>query len=315
MVDFSSGVAMVNIDGAKVKAFREEKGLTQLYLATSVEVTTDTISRWENKRYPKIKKENAIRLAEALEVSLEEIIDIEKEEEENNTAKASSDTPPTEAGNDRAVGLPKKNILNVLLLILAVGLFAFLGRWFYLPSKKIEMSAVRIVPAHIISGNTFPVVLKINAGEPGTTFIIKEIVPAKCSLVQNGASGFVFDKKAGEIKLLTKAKSSSLTVGYTLKAGVDLKDEDVVNFSGNITLRKGKGGGNPTGGKDKTVVSTYHWADTDRNNIIDDEEILAVYEDYNEIEGLKIDMDLIEEIWFGSGYNWDSQKGGFTINY
>ncbi|MBW2329248.1 MAG: helix-turn-helix transcriptional regulator [Deltaproteobacteria bacterium] len=46
---------MIRIDGAKVRQLREDRGLTQLYMATAVEVTTDTISRWENRRYPTIR--------------------------------------------------------------------------------------------------------------------------------------------------------------------------------------------------------------------------------------------------------------------
>ena len=46
------------------KEIREKKGLTQLYIATAVGVTTDTISRWENRRYPSIKTENGEKLAE-----------------------------------------------------------------------------------------------------------------------------------------------------------------------------------------------------------------------------------------------------------
>ncbi len=66
---------MVKIDGAKVKLLREKQGLTQLYIATAVQVTTDTISRWENKRYPSIKKENGLNLAEALGVDLEYLLE------------------------------------------------------------------------------------------------------------------------------------------------------------------------------------------------------------------------------------------------
>ena len=69
-VMYPGGPVMVKIDGSKVRQIREQKGLTQLYIATAVDVTTDTVSRWENKRYPSIKKENGLRLAEALEVPL-----------------------------------------------------------------------------------------------------------------------------------------------------------------------------------------------------------------------------------------------------
>ena len=68
-------MSSVNIDGSKIKTLREQQGLTQLYLATVVEVTTDTISRWENRHYQSIKRENAEKLAEALEVSLEELLE------------------------------------------------------------------------------------------------------------------------------------------------------------------------------------------------------------------------------------------------
>ena len=64
------GMVMVKIDGSKVKRLREQKGLTQLYVATAVQVTTDTISRWENKRYPSVKKENCLKLAETSELPL-----------------------------------------------------------------------------------------------------------------------------------------------------------------------------------------------------------------------------------------------------
>src|SRR5210317_924311 len=77
---FPGPYQMVKIDGSKVRSLRESKGLTQLYIATVVEVTTDTISRWENKRYPSIKEENALKLAEALEVTLDEILDEAPEE-------------------------------------------------------------------------------------------------------------------------------------------------------------------------------------------------------------------------------------------
>ena len=74
---FSGIVPMVGIDGTKIRKLREEKGLTQLYLSTVVGVTTDTISRWENKRYPTIKLENAEKLAHALQVKLDDILEDE----------------------------------------------------------------------------------------------------------------------------------------------------------------------------------------------------------------------------------------------
>ncbi|MGW8161763.1 MAG: helix-turn-helix domain-containing protein, partial [Desulfobulbales bacterium] len=90
---------MVKIDGSRVRRLRESKGLTQLYIATVVGVTTDTISRWENRRYPAIKEENALKLAEALEVSLEEFLDTE---DEAVAQTEEPDTPVSGASRTRA---------------------------------------------------------------------------------------------------------------------------------------------------------------------------------------------------------------------
>ena len=97
---YPGGPVMIKIDGTKIRRIREQKGLTQLYVATAVEVTTDTVSRWENKRYPSIKKENGVKLAQALEVTLDEILDSvpevkatdrnSQQPEQNNSADAKS---------------------------------------------------------------------------------------------------------------------------------------------------------------------------------------------------------------------------------
>ncbi|HSH14379.1 MAG TPA: helix-turn-helix transcriptional regulator, partial [Desulfurivibrionaceae bacterium] len=92
----AGGPPMVRIDGAKARRIRENKGLTQLYVATVVQVTTDTISRWENRRYPTIKKENAEKLAEALGVELPALLD-ELETVEGEAGVSAPEAAPLEA--------------------------------------------------------------------------------------------------------------------------------------------------------------------------------------------------------------------------
>ncbi len=91
----TGGMPMVKIDGAKVRRLREEQGLTQLFLATSVEVTTDTISRWENKRYPAIKKENGLKLAETLGVELNDILESDDKQEDVEQVVVPPPPPPS----------------------------------------------------------------------------------------------------------------------------------------------------------------------------------------------------------------------------
>ncbi len=71
---YEDRVSTVCIDATEVKRIREDAQLTQLYVSKVVGVTTDTISRWENNRYPTIRRENALKLAEALEVQLDDIL-------------------------------------------------------------------------------------------------------------------------------------------------------------------------------------------------------------------------------------------------
>src|SRR5512139_1399937 len=66
--------ASLSLNGVVLKRLREEKRLTQLYVSKVVGVTTDTISRWENNRYPTMRRDNALKLAEALEVPLAELL-------------------------------------------------------------------------------------------------------------------------------------------------------------------------------------------------------------------------------------------------
>lgn len=63
--------------GEKLKACREEKGMTQQTLADKLYVTRQAVSRWEcGARYPDLI--TAKRIAEELEVSLDELVSGEK---------------------------------------------------------------------------------------------------------------------------------------------------------------------------------------------------------------------------------------------
>ena len=64
----------VKLDGDTVRRIREEKSLTQLYVAEVAGVSVDTVSRWENNRTQAVRRENAQGLARALEVELEAIL-------------------------------------------------------------------------------------------------------------------------------------------------------------------------------------------------------------------------------------------------
>ena len=60
------------------------------------------------------------------------------------------------------------------------------------------------------------------------------------------------------------------------------------------------------------AIASFHWADSNQDYSIDDEEILAVYDTYSDIEALPFDRELIDSIWASSGYTWDPDKEHFV---
>ena len=128
---YQGGPVMIRIDGSKIRQIREQKGLTQLYVATAVDVTTDTVSRWENKRYPSIKKENGQKLAEALEVELEAILETDENHQttrlETGQEKASFQQETTLLSEQSNNG---KNVFSspgkILLFFLGITLVFFI---------------------------------------------------------------------------------------------------------------------------------------------------------------------------------------------
>jgi transcriptional regulator with XRE-family HTH domain len=296
---------MIQIDGQKIKLLREQQGLTQLYLATAVDVTTDTISRWENKRYPSIKKENGLRLAEALNVELEEILDTTKQQVE----------PPQEeniSSVSNAHGKTKTKAKTWPIVILSATLFAVILAFIIFYFKSIpspNYGAHRTAPHHFISGQPFPVVIELTGrSEKENAFILKEKIPENAKILQVAPepSGKGTDQLF--LKWIAKIKVPA-TFSYVLN--INITGENKVNLTGTIAT---------AGGKEQTVAGVteiqaglHHWADTNTDNIISDSEILAVYDKYSAIQGFENEIDLVEEIWMGDGYRWNTQSKHYDI--
>ncbi len=299
-------MAMVNIDGGKAKLLREQKGLTQLYVATAVQVTTDTISRWENKRYPTIKKENALRLAEALEVELEAILEDTNEEIE----------PPTpEAKHEQGDSYPPKGLKKIwplLLLSLTIGALIIAVSWFfYSQPKPIQIKATRILPAHVIADQPFPVTIEVaGVDDQQVTVILKEHFPESVNIHKSDPQLQQTGIKNNTLKWLQKTQGKAL---FTYIATISKTTSNQNIFEGSVAA--GTNADNPvqTEGNNSIIISNHHWADADKDSIINDKEILTVYDQYGDLEKLGIDVDLIEEIWLGSGYRWDPESRSFHI--
>lgn len=297
--DFIPGaMTMVNIDGAKVKLLRESQGLTQLYLATAVQVTTDTISRWENKRYPSIKKENGLNLAKALGVELEDLLE---------TAAVTSSPQTVDI---KASSLKRNWPLLILSATIAV-IIGAVGLFFIHVPSPVTLSAERILPAHYIPGQPFPVLIKVTGAPAGpTALILKEGFPHDGKIIKTVPAVNASGLRNGEIKWLKKIEQKAL-FSYVLR--IEGQETGNLQFNGNIAINRSSAKTMSISGETIMSSGKHHWADINGDNIISDSEILTVYDQYSEIDGLGLDIDLIEEIWLGSGYKWDQKTSSFEI--
>jgi len=301
---------MVRIDGARVKELRERQGLTQLYMATAVGVTTETISRWENRRYPSIMRENAAKLAEALEVELPEIIEKDYAAETDVTPEQPAPLPPTKPTLSPRL---KRHLSVILLVALMLVVLQAVRYYSQLSSPKITVSANRILPPHVPPGQPFPVVITVESSEPVSfSLLLKENLPPGCDPLTAKPKFTSADKKGGQLKWVTRLEGARKVFAYMVKAPSAPLNSELV-FIGRILAGTTAGTSPDIRGDNRVRIANFHWADRNRDNRIDDEEILMVYDLFSDLEGFDINRDLIDEIWAAGGYVWDSETGRYVV--
>jgi transcriptional regulator with XRE-family HTH domain len=300
MTIINSGVAMVRISGEKLRFLREQQELTQLYVATAVEVTTETISRWERAGTPNIKKENGQKLAMALQVELDDLLaDVVPVPDEKQKER-----PPVKQN------LKKSKV--PLFLVLSIGV-ASAFFFFFRPhpsEQNANLYSLRTMPSHAVPGQIFPV--RIQIGKPGdesASYLVKESVPEGCEVVA------VFPKATVQngqlLKWINREGGSSY---FTYAARIMGGEQRKVRFSGTLKVGQSTTGEIPIQGNDSIQLLTYHWADRDKDNSISDEEMLAVYDDFPGMENLPVDIELVEDMWMGTKYIWNPDKNKFVIS-
>ena len=84
-------------------------------------------------------------------------------------------------------------------------------------------------------------------------------------------------------------------------------------FSGTVTLRNAGSLTATITGANEIAIANFHWADTNRDNRISDEEILAAYDRYGALDQLNYKWGELDDIWSGSGYRWDAAAGKYVI--
>lgn len=313
---------MVKIDGSKVRTIREAKGLTQLYVATAVEVTTDTVSRWENRKYPAIKKENALKLAQALEVELEDILDVvdvaptEDVSEptisaQPHASRGPAQVPPLQTPGKRSLVRPALALSGAALIILAALTLFLIHRQGDQEPEPTAMALQRIVAPHFIAGQPLPIFLVAeNQAERAISLIIREKLPPGCRLLAASPPLSGKDSDDNTLKWLTKISGNGL---ITFSVVTEPNFQGSLSFSGILKEANSAQTAIAIGGDTTSVSGLHHWADTDGDNRISDEEILAVYDLVSGDGQAMVDLDLLEEIWLGDGYTWQPELQKIAI--
>lgn len=288
----------VCLDGAAIRRIREEKKLTQLYVAKVVGVTTDTISRWENNRYPSMKRENALRLAEALEISVEEIL-------QGRTGECSIPEPTAP---------PRRRIYRFvpffLILLVLAGIYFLLHRQ---QTPQDTLVAERILPAFAAPGNVIPVQVRLEAGAEMKGFILREHFPRGWKLIEASPPASSLDNEEGTARWIVKPGEDRRMISYLLRIDVEAVVGKEGVFSGEVIANpNGSNAPSPVAGVSRVRIAPFQWADLNGDNVIDDAEMLQASDTVDRMRGVHLDWNQLEEIWDAGGYRLDEKRERFV---
>lgn len=290
----------VCLDSAAVRRIREAKKLTQLYVAKVVGVTTDTISRWENNRYPSIKRENALKLAEALEVGVEELLQQSAEEGTGGPAEEEEATP---------VVIKFLPLLGVLVVLVAVAVY--LSYHHQEPPGPV-MVAQRVLPGFAAPGGIIPVRVRLDTAAETKGFILREHFPHGWKLIEANPPPSSLNNEDGTARWIVKPGETRPAIVYLVRVAGTAKMESIASFSGEIVANP-NGNNAPTTitGMTEITIGPYLWADQNGDGRVDDSEMLSASDTFDEMKGVHLDWNQLEDIWDAEGYRWDPKKKVF----
>ena len=294
---YHENVSTVCLDALEVKRIRERMQLTQLYVSKVVGVTTDTISRWENNRYPTIRRANALKLAEALEVPLDDIL-LKPAEEIEDSLQAEKKIP--------------KVIWGLFAVMIAITVGVTFSLFSKTPPPVAVVTAERVLPAYAGPGSSIPVQIRLTHRAKGGGVIIREYFPKGWKIIQAYPPTSSLDNIHGVARWIIKAGDERDRVVYLVQADAAAKTGVEENFQGEIVAsRDGNQSAVPIQGDTVAKVAPVHWVDTNGDGRIDDVEMLEGSFTIEDMEGVHIDWNALEDLWDAGSYTWDHRKGRF----
>ncbi|PKN11360.1 MAG: hypothetical protein CVU69_12760 [Deltaproteobacteria bacterium HGW-Deltaproteobacteria-4] len=306
----------VCLDGVAVRRIREEQRLTQLYVAKVVGVTTDTISRWENNRYPTVRRENLFKLAEALEspahlLVKDDVCALESIEEGDNLASVVSAVPERTIPSLHALLFP-----GIVALLLVAGLLFYL--WLRPPTSNLhddspDIAISRTLPRYAAPGMVIPVRLHLNVDDATKRYIIREHFPPGWEVIETSPPASSIDNQDGIARWIVKQGEKSSLIVYLVRVDARSPMGMIARFRGEIiTNIDEKNQAIASVGETEMTVGPYNWSDLDGDNTIDDAEMLEASLAFEELEGVHLEWQELESIWDAGHYRFDPVKRRFV---
>ncbi len=290
----------VCLDSSAVRRIREDKKLTQLYVSKVVGVTTDTISRWENNRYPTVKRENALRLADALEVDVEAIV----QDGEAEGAPAAE----TSSGFRRRY---RWLLAVAVLAALSVSVFFWRDRLQEVP--QVGLAADRWLPQFAAPGSVLPVRIHLEPDAGLKGFILREHFPVGWQLIEANPPPSSLDNEQGTARWIVKPGEDRRIIAYLVKVDEQAAVGKTVSLVGEVVVGP-EGRSKPVSvrGSAQMAVAPYHWADLNGDQRIDDGEMLLASDTFEAMKGVHLDWNQLEKIWDSGSYQWDAPADRFV---
>ncbi len=289
----------LKIDGEVIRRLREEQGLTQLYVAKVVGVTSDTISRWENNRYPSIKTANARRLAAALEVEVEAIVQQSADEDI---------AQPPEPVQQKHLSKIKVVLFGIAIIVVTMALMLV---WRLLSAPSPDVRAERLLPSYAAPGTEVPVKLTFTGS--AARIVVREQIPTGWELVAALPEPDSFDPASGLMRWILEVGQDPVSIHYLTMVAEQAPLHSLQKFSGELVLRSEipEHGRTAMVGANELVIGHVHWADLNADNRIDDDEMLDASYLAESAGTLSLGMEKLEKLWMAEHYYWDPDVKDF----
>lgn len=305
----------VCLDGSAVRRIREEKRLTQLYVAKVVGVTTDTISRWENNRYPTVRRENLFKLGEALESSAHllvkaDVVMVESAEENDSAAAVAPPAP----GKTFLLGRALRYLGMIALLLAAVFVFYHLLSPPPPTPQTVppDFTATRTLPRYAAPGMVIPVRVRLNVDDATKRYIIREHFPPGWEVIEASPPASSIDNQDGMARWIVKQGEKRSLIVYLVRVDPHSPLGMIARFHGEIVANLDeKSQPIASVGETEMTVGPYVWSDLNGDSTVDDAEMLEASQTFEDLEGVHLEWKELEGLWDAGRYRFDPSARRF----